>query len=65
MKKLFIAAAIALCASLDTSAQTVPFLLAPQIPFGGGATVTPPGGCSNSLDFSQACNSQYITLVMP
>ena len=28
---------------------------------GGGAAV---GGCSNKLDFSVACNSQYINVVM-
>jgi len=29
----------------------------------GGANITPPPACSNVLDFSVACNSQYINVV--
>jgi hypothetical protein len=30
----------------------------------GGSGGNPPS-CSNSLDFTKACNSQYITVIMP
>lgn len=26
-------------------------------------TAPPPASCSNSLDFSDACNSQYVTVI--
>lgn len=31
----------------------------PMVPPSGGGTFPPPPTCSNSLDFSDPCNSQY------
>jgi hypothetical protein len=30
---------------------------------GGGAGPSPPPACSNKLDFSQSCNSQYMGMM--
>lgn len=48
--------AFAISGSAD--AQFIGFIL--RANSGGGAAVVPPGPCSNSLDFSDACNSQYL-----
>lgn len=32
----------------------------PMVPTGGGGSSSPPATCSNSFDFSKACNTQYI-----
>jgi hypothetical protein len=42
------------------SAPASPQFLMPGVVIGGGS---PPPTCSNVLDFSQACNSQYINVV--
>lgn len=34
------------------------------IAVGSGGGGPPPAGCSNSLDFSKACNSQYIGAIL-
>lgn len=49
---------IGVCASLPLSTAAIAQLLMPAINATGG---TPPA-CSNSLNFSQACNSQYIVM---
>lgn len=39
----------------------VPNALLPMVPnAAGGGSFPPPPICSNKLDFSQACNSQYV-----
>lgn len=56
MKVILIISFIALSTAIVT-AGTLPLLKAGKGAPGGG------GACSNSLDFTQACNSQYITVI--
>ena len=35
-----------------------------NVPIGASGAPNTGGGCSNSLDFSAACNSQYIKVVI-
>lgn len=60
MRTWIAALLIGVCASLLASTDTIAQLLMPGIVATGG---TPPS-CSNSLDFSDQCNSQYFLLLM-
>lgn len=59
MRTWIAALLIGACASLFGSADTLAQLLTPAINDTGGAAPA----CSNSLDFSKACNSEYINVV--
>jgi hypothetical protein len=55
--------AVVLTIAHVASAQVIPFFgHLPMVPYPQGTGSGPPGSCSNSLDFSQACNSQYIAV---
>lgn len=55
MTRLFAALTFLVLASVPACPQ----FLIPGVVIGGGSPPT----CSNKLDFSQACNSQYIEVI--
>lgn len=55
MKRIFAALTFLVLASVPACPQ----FLTPGVVISGGSPPT----CSNKLDFSQACNSQYINVV--
>ncbi len=54
---LIVISVVLMMASVGVAAAAAKFWIG-QYHVGGGG-----GGCSNALDFSQACNSQYIPVV--
>jgi hypothetical protein len=48
---------------LATSSAIAGTILLMNIGTGAPGGGTPPPPCSNSLDFTEACNSQYITVI--
>ena len=57
MKRLAVVAAIALALSTAATAQ---IWIMSNGGMGGNGRAPAPPTCSNSLDFTQACNSQYV-----
>ena len=66
MKLIFTLTLIAF-SSVAVSAPIGPSSIIPIGPStgsGGGSGPAPPPTCSNSLDFTQACNSQYAGAIL-
>lgn len=40
--------------------STAPRITGPMVPNVAGGSFPPPPTCSDKLDFTQACNSQYV-----
>lgn len=67
---MLVASAIAQAPPRDFYQPMIPGGLDPIIPGGiggpmipGGGPASPPAVCGNDLDFSQSCNSQYISVM--
>lgn len=58
MLKRFLIVLLALCIAQAAFALTGPRRV--LLGSGHGSGPTPPSSCSNRLDFSHACNSQYL-----
>lgn len=52
-----------ICAILIISLSTAAYSGALSLLYAGSPGSGGGGGCTNSLDFSQACNSQYIPII--
>lgn len=50
----------AIAAAQIMSGPMIPGGGGPMVPPGASGGTPPPPTCSNAMDFSQACNSQYI-----